>query len=143
MAISYAWGVEELSAGKPASAFSKGDILVYTSASSLSRMPEPAVVSLKIAGVALADSTQSVNNKVGYIKVNPNTVFWSDATPGSTFTRGAAINFNYGSTRGPVANSSTGTLFGTAEREITEIEGQSVQSRILFRFNSISSYIHG
>ena len=84
MSLSYAYGPKEMGEGKPASAFSKGDILCYTSASSLSKLPEPAPVSIKVAGVATADSTQSIKNRVTFIKVTDETVFWSDATPGST-----------------------------------------------------------
>lgn len=135
MAVWYAYGPKEMGECKPASAFSKGDVLVYTSASSLSRLPEPVTSAASIAGVATCDSTQSVRNLVTFIKVNSDTVFWSHATPGSSYTVGAAVNFNYGAlTNGTGANGSTGTVLARAERAIADIEGQSVQSRVLVRF---------
>lgn len=75
MAFWHAYGPYEMGEGKPASAFSKGDILVYTSASSLSRADNTATGTGDIAGVATADSTQSVRDLVTFVKVNADTVF--------------------------------------------------------------------
>ena len=145
MALWYAWGPYEVSEGKPASAFSKGDPIMYNSSSSLSGLPQVGQTTGDIAGVAMCDSTQSVNGIVTFVKVTPQTVFWSDATPGSTFTRGAKVNFNYGAKRWQ-ANGSSGTVLAVAERAIADIEGQSVQSRVLVRFganNSAGTLVHG
>lgn len=147
MAIWYAYGPYEMSEAKPASAFSKGDILMYTSASSLSGLPQVAQTTGDVAGIAACDSTQSVNGKVTFVKVTPETVFWSNATPGSAYTRGAKVNFNFGAaTKRWGANGSSGTVLAVCERAIADIEGQSVESRVLVRFganNSAGTLVHG
>lgn len=143
MALWPAWGDFETGEGKPSSAFSKGDLLCYTSASSLSRVADAIIAAPRLAGIANADSTQSVNNLVMYTKITPNVVFWSDATAGSTYTRGADVNFNFATAnRRYVANTSAGTVLAICERDIADIEGQSVQSRILVRFQSRLSILH-
>lgn len=145
MALWYAYGAYEMAEAKPASAFSKGDILMYTSASLLSGLPQVAQTTGDLAGIATCDSTQSVNGKVTFIKITDETVFWSDATPGSAHTRGAKVNFNFGAKRW-MANGSSGTVLAVCERGVADIEGQSVQSRILVRFganNSDGTLVHG
>lgn len=118
----------------PASAFSRGDILVYNSSSSLSRMPDLFPSTIDIAGVALNDSSASIKNEVLYHVPDFDTIYFSDCTPGSTFTRGANVNYNYNAaTKGYVANTSAGTVVAVCERGVVEVEGQSVQSRILVR----------
>lgn len=135
MALWYARGTKEMMEGKPASAFSKGDFLCLNSSSSLSMIP--ALGGIDIVGVATADSTQSVNGKVTYIVPGFDTVFWSDATAGSTFTKGANVNFNYATAnRRWVANGSTGTVLAVCEIPVSEVEGLSVNSRIGVRLVS-------
>lgn len=146
MAISYAWGPFEMDEGKPASAFSKGDILMYNSSSSLSGLPQVGQTTGDLAGIACSDSNKSVNGKVTFIKIRPDTVFWSNATPGSTYTRGAKVNFNFGAlTERWGANGSTGTIIAVVERDIADVEGLSVESRVLVRFganNSAGTSVH-
>lgn len=134
MGLTYAYGSFEVREGIPASAFSRGDLLCLTSSSSLSRLPHP-LGATDIVGVAAADSTQSVLNKVTYVVPAFDTIFWSDCTPGSTFTRGADVNFNEIADR-PIANGSTGTVIAVVEKGVNSIEGQSVRSRIQVRLVS-------
>lgn len=97
MALRYAHGPRRESTGIPASVFTKGDILMYTSASSLSVIPHStnsvgALAAGLVVGVALADSSKSLNNQVPFIVADRDTVFWSDATIGSQFTAGESID---------------------------------------------------
>ena len=146
MALWYAYGRYELDQGKPASAFTKGDILMYTSASSLSMLPTVGQTTGDLAGVALSDSSGSIANLCNFIKITDETVFWSHCTPGSTFTRGAKVNFNFGAlTEGWGANTSSGTILAVCERGVDDVVGQSVESRILVRFganNSAGTLVH-
>ena len=87
MGLRYAKGPYRESTGIPSSAFSKGDVLVYNSASSLSRMSDLGQDGA-IIGVAKADSLESLDNLVPFVVALPGTVFWSDATAGGQFDGG-------------------------------------------------------
>lgn len=96
----YAYGPAQIKEGIPSSAFSKGDILMYTSASSLSRIPIStasvgALPNSTVCGVAMSDSNFSYNNKVPYVVADRDTVFWSDATTTSQFTAGESLDVEF------------------------------------------------
>lgn len=132
MGLSYARGPDRQTTGIPASAFSKGDLLCFTSASSLSRMP--GIMSLDIAGVALADSLDSLAHKVPYIVANNETIFWSDCTAGSQFTAGAEYDFEYTSGNFLVHTSqNTARAVIVAGGGTQDLSGQSVESRVQVR----------
>jgi hypothetical protein len=81
MALFYAGGPREIEHGKPASAFSRGDLLMFNSGSSISQCDNLFVAGGIIAGVALSMSTESVADKVPYIVAKPDTRFWVQAAP--------------------------------------------------------------
>lgn len=102
--LTYAEGPYRIEHAVPSSAFSKGDILQFTSASSISRANPVTMTAL--AGVALAASTQSYRNLVPYLVADNETVFWSRAsTVKSQYTEGERLDFEYTSAIWMVSNS--------------------------------------
>lgn len=126
--------LKPMAEGVPASTFSKGDILVFNSNSSLSRPAYAALDSLPIAGVAAADSWQSWNNKVPYWVADPETVWWSAATQGSAHTKGQILDFDVNAAGRPVAVASVATPRFVVEEHQSQMADASVQSKVLGRF---------
>ncbi len=124
----------------PSSAFSKGDILTYASASSLSRIDETFSSSADtLAGVALADSVDSINDQVPYIVPGPDTLFWASlqSVDATALVPGLAcdIRFDLAENRYFVDPSSLNTENVQIVRGNTGVGGvdQSVQSKVLVR----------
>lgn len=122
------------------SAFSKGDLLLLDSSSSLSRMPwasSPGMAITDIAGIALADSDSSIDDLVSYIAPGPDTLFWASTQSnlGTTLAPGLEcdVNFDTGNNRYYVDPASTNTV------RVVLMDGdfgvgavsQSVQSKVL------------
>jgi hypothetical protein len=138
----YARGERMESTGIPASAFSKGDPLMLTSASSLSRLDNLLVG--QVAGVAMADSLDSLDNQVPYIVALANTVFVSAATVGSQFTPGEELDLVYTGGRFFVATSNnTGTVVIREDGGSTDFINSNT-SEVLVSFmpsNDILEYV--
>lgn len=126
----------------PSSAFSKGDLLTYASASSLSRVNVIfAGSTATVAGIALSDSIDSLNDQVVYLVPGPDTLLWGSlqsADP-TALTPGLAcdIGFDVAEGRYFVDPSSTNTENVTIVRGNDGIGGvdQSVQSKVLCRLS--------
>lgn len=131
--LRYAFGPADMDESVAASAFSKGDVLVYDSTSSLSRAPIAALGSIDIAGIAAADSLQSFRRQVPYFKADPDTVFWSVITPGSNVTKGIELDFDVDAAGRPVVNTSSATPRVVVHREISRMNQESGVSRVLVR----------
>jgi len=133
----YAGGdTHTMEAAIPSSAFSRGDLIAYSS-SSLSRVSEVFAAGADIAGVAMADSTDSIDNLVSILIPGPDTLFWAslqsaDATalaPGAE----ADIGFDVAEGRYFVDPSSTNSVRAVIVRGNTGVGAvdQSVQSKVL------------
>lgn len=123
----------------PSSAFSKGDLLTYTSTSSLSRINELMPSGADIAGVALCDSIDSIDNRVPYLVPGPDTLFWAslNSASGSAVTPGDEydIAFAVANNRYYVDPGSTSSVRVAVVRGPTGVGSvsQSVQSKVLCR----------
>ena len=119
----------------PSSAFTRGDCLVLTSSSSLSKADTlPAVATNKVSGIAMANSTQSILNKVPFKIINDNQLWWSDITTTLTshITVGELCGIA-GFVTGDYVDPSTATSRVICVRGMQEIN-QSTRSRVLVKF---------
>lgn len=133
----YASGGYSVEQGKPASAFSKGDLLMLNSSSSWSRVPSVASgIDNDIAGVALCDSTQSIEDRVPVLIPEDDTLFWASlSTALSSATVGSSADLFFDATdnnRYYVDPGSSNTARAVIVRGTVEVD-QSVQSVALVR----------
>lgn len=136
MSFEYASGdyfTEEL---KPASRFTRGDLLTLDSTSSLSRYNELGVSGNDIFGVALADSGDSINNKVPVLIPGANCLFIASAhsATGSGMTAGQEFDLSYGVPNGgQYVTTSTDTVRVAIVRGTIGLNAmdQSVTSQVL------------
>ena len=126
----------------PVSAFSKGDLLTYASASSLSRVNVIfAGSTATIAGIAMSDSVDSINDQVVYLVPGPDTLLWGSlqSADATALTPGLAcdIGFDVDEGRYFVDPSSTNTQVVQIVRGNTGVGAvdQSVQSKVLCRLS--------
>ena len=137
----YAHGSYRESTSIPSSAFSKGDLLMYTSASSLSRIPTStasvgALPKGTVIGIAKASSLESINNQVPYILAQANTVFWSDITTASQMTAGEGLDVEYTGATFRVTTSAISPMLRIDPNGATQdVIGQSSTSRAKVRFD--------
>jgi hypothetical protein len=87
---------------RPASAFSKGDLLCLTSASSLSRINELMASGSDILGIAESDSNQSIDSKVPVLIPSADMVFLASAhsATGTGMTTGQEFDIAFGAPNG-------------------------------------------
>lgn len=123
----------------PASAFSRGDILVVGAnasqisggqivANALSGTPD-------ILGVALTDSNESINGLCPFLIPGPEDVFLSRVSGGSLTTRGDEIDiFTDGAGRFYAGAGSANTARLVTVKGQNEVLGQSDDSRVLVKF---------
>jgi hypothetical protein len=140
--VHYAYGPADIEEGIPASAFSRGDLLVFDSNSSLSGAPLSNLSAIDLAGIAQADSDASFRNRVPYIKARNDTVVWSELTGGltSAITAGRELSFEADEDGRPVATSNDNDPAAVVERPFDEIENlNSGVSRIMLRLLSTPS----
>lgn len=96
--FNYAGGKEyDTFMAKPASAFSKGDILMLDSTSSVSRIAELYPSGTDIFGIALCDSNQSISNLVPVLLPTPDMEFLAstNSATGSGLTPGVECDISY------------------------------------------------
>lgn len=119
----------------PTSAFSRGDVLVYDSSSSLSRWDAGNPSAGDIAGVALADSTDSINNLVPYLKPASEDIFLARIQNGSSDTPGFERPIEEdGNGQHRIDTDATANARVVIERGPADVPNQSVESRVLCRF---------
>lgn len=129
--FSYAGGPYRETWGKPASAFSAGNVLEFNSSSSLSAAN--LTLANKYVGVALTDSDKSDSQgRVPYVVILPNTRFWAKtaADVASTYTEGSSWDF-IASGGNHILQSSATTARFTIEPGGNQANiDQSVESRV-------------
>lgn len=132
MAILPARHTETIYEGTPASAFSRGDA-VGGSLAAVARLADNSTAGL--LGFALADSNKSINGKVPVsVPTNTAQVFWADVASGATMASGESVFFARNAATGfRAVSTATSVGLGYVVKGVTEVEGQSGQSRILVR----------
>lgn len=125
----------------PSSAFSKGDLLMLTSASSLSRVnPYAIAAGAEVYGVATCDSNQSIQNKVTVLRPQPDTIFRVPVGTSSTLTKGASSGVSFVVASGRYIAESGGTAVIAIMRGVADCD-QSVQSHVLARIQTSGALV--
>ena len=133
----YASGPYTTEQAIPSSAFSKGDPIMLTSASSYSRVPSVATgTSDDVFGVALSASNESIDNLVSVMVPDADTLWWaslatnigSHATPGQP----CDVFFSTNNARYYITNASSASAKAVIVRGTAQID-QSVQSKVLVK----------
>lgn len=138
MSFTYASGTYQTIESKPVSAFTRGDLLTFNSTSSLSRINELMVSGSDIIGVALANSSQSVNNLVPVLVPNPDCTFWASfhSASGSAISVGAELDVSYAlANGGQYVTTSVDSVRVAVVRGVVGVHAvdQSLESRVLVR----------
>lgn len=139
MGLRYADGPYRESTAIASSAFSKGDVLMLDSNSSLSRLNDLVTSGVTIVGVALADSDQSRSDQqVPYILALDDTGFYSDCTPGTQFSPGDQrdLEFNIADRNRYHVHTSTNTVRVKVAQDggTQDVSGQSDRSEVKIYF---------
>jgi hypothetical protein len=139
MAFTHASGPVIRAEFKPASAFTRGDLLCFNSSSSVSRINELMASGDDIVGVAAANSTQSINGKVVVEIPMPGSQWYASThtATSSAMTPGQPFDVSYALANGGqyVTTSATSARVVIVKGTIgTEALDQSVESRVLVQF---------
>ncbi len=121
------------------SKFSRGDILLFDVGSTVSKIG-PNADEADIAGVALADSNDSINALIPVLLPDMSDVFMSDSTAGTAFVIGTEYDVDIFNSRHQVT-SSTNTPRVVIVKATGGVLGQSNDSRVLCKFISHSGLI--
>lgn len=121
------------------SKFSRGDLLLFDVGSTVSKLG-PNADEADIAGVALADSNDSINALIPVLLPDMADVFLSDSTAGTAFVIGAEHDVDIFNSRHQVA-ASTNTPRVVIVKATGGVLGQSNDSRVLCKFISHSGLI--
>lgn len=136
--FTHARGPGKQAEGIASSAFSEGDVLIYDSSSSLSRADVSAISGTnEIAGIARADSTDSVNDLVTYTRPTDEDVFFSEMTApfvGSDVTKGVKLDLDTDGNGRSYVSRSGNTDHVVVVEGTGDVLGQSNQSRVMVRF---------
>ena len=116
-----------------ASAFSKGNPLMYNDSSQLSRVPDDWAAGL-VVGVALSDSDESIDSQVPYAEVTKDMEFFADTVEASTFTRGQKVYLDHVSGEYLVESSGTGVFVIT--QGTADVQFPSGVTRVIGKFDS-------
>lgn len=135
--ITFAHGPCREATGIPGSAFSKGDLLMLTSASSLSRCPDLIAAAAGIIGVAMADSLESLDNQVPYVVAQRDSVFWASTTTSSGFTPGQPVDLIFSAASRFYASDSANTAvarvdMGGGSSQVLDNTAEPYRVRIVF-----------
>jgi hypothetical protein len=133
--LNYARGPLVIEHAEPASNFSKGDLLMLTSVSSVSRIAELMPSGADIYGVALCDSTQSISKKVPVCIPQADTIFVAsfNSASGSAISVGAELDINYAVANGrQFVTTSTDSVRAVVTRGVVGLTAmdQSVHSQV-------------
>lgn len=118
---------------KAASAFSRGDLVQYDSNSSISRFDVLLAANDDIAGVALADSTDSINDLVPYMIPDSDTLFISRYTGGTRQDPGDELDIVENANGRSVVDTSTNSVRFVVEQGTLQARDQSVNSVLIGR----------
>ena len=133
----YARGSYEAEEIIPSSAFSKGDLLMLTSTSSVSRInPYAIAAGSEVFGVATCDSNQSIANKVTVLRPKPDTIFRVPVDAGSALTKGRSSGVSFVVATGRYYADGSGTTLPVAVVAGVAECDQSVQSHVLVRIHT-------
>lgn len=124
-----------IESGASGSAFSRGDLVSFIG-SKISKMA-PAATNADIGGIALADSTDSINGLIPVCLIDDADVFFASAPAANTLARGAEVDV--GTANGVLTSSNTAKC--VVVKGPDEVLGQSNASRVLVKFIVHSSNI--
>lgn len=114
------------------SKFSRGDLVVFVG-SKVSKI-NYLVTTADVGGIALADSVDSINQKIPVLLPGADDVFLCDAAAGNTLARGTEVDILQNAAGRHYVGASTNTARVVVVKGPDEVLGQSDKSRVLVKF---------